>query len=69
MSILTIHQGDQVVVKSATGELARRAVTGPIRGEDFMVIRLATEDEYLSALAEGREPRSVPWPAEDVRPA
>ena len=69
MSTLTIHQGDRVIVRSATGDLARRAVSGPTRGEDFLIVRLATEEEWERAEAEGREPRSTPWPAEDVRPA
>jgi hypothetical protein len=36
-------------------------------GEDFMVVRVCTEDEWASATAEGREPQSTPWPVEDVR--
>jgi hypothetical protein len=64
-----IKAGDQVVVRTADGEkLPRRAVTGPYMS-DFLIIRICSEGEWQSALAEDRDASSVAWPAEDVQPA
>ncbi len=63
----TISRGDKVRVRDAFGALVeRRAVTGTLMGEDFLVVRVCTEEEWAAAAAEGREPRGTPWPAEDV---
>jgi hypothetical protein len=62
-----IKRGDRVVVRTAFDQyVPRRAATGATMGEDFMVVRVCTEDEWAAAQAESREARSTPWPAEDV---
>lgn len=69
METFIVRPGDRVIVRSATGDLVRRAVTGPVPGQDFTVVRVAQEKEFERAEAEGRQARSTPWPVEDVRPA
>lgn len=63
-----MKRGDRVVVRTAFDRyVPRRAVTGAIMGEDFLVVRVCSEEEWSAAQAEGREPRTTPWPAEDVQ--
>jgi len=69
MNLATIRPGNRVLARSAFDELLpRRAVTGPVRGIDFQVVWVCSEDEWEAAQEEGREPRAVPWPVEDVSP-
>jgi len=64
----TIQPGDHVLARAANDELLeRRAITEPIDGDDFRVVWVCTEDEWLEAEAESREPDGIPWPAEDVK--
>jgi hypothetical protein len=64
-----IERGDLVVAVDAAGEeLPRRALGGPIQGQNFEVVWVCREEEWHMALREGREPDGVPWPVEDVRP-
>jgi hypothetical protein len=59
--------GDHVEAVDAEGErLPRRALGGVVDGEDFPVIWVCREDEWVAASREGRQPEGVPWPAEDV---
>lgn len=59
--------GDHVEVVDAEGEhLPRRALGGVKDGEDFPVVWVCREDEWVAASREGRQPEGVPWPAEDV---
>lgn len=70
MTATNISPGDPVLARTAFGELVpRRAVTGPMMGEDFMVVRVCTDEEWTRAQAEQRPPASTPWPVEDVLPA
>lgn len=63
-----IEAGQRVRVMTAFGRtVEKRAVTGVIAGEAFRVVRVCSDDEWLAATAEGREPASSPWPAEDVQ--
>jgi|tagenome__1003787_1003787.scaffolds.fasta_scaffold20947431_2 hypothetical protein len=65
-----IEPGTRVLATSATGEqLERRAITEPMNGEDFRVVWVCREDEWLGAQSDGREPEGIPWPAEAVRAA
>jgi hypothetical protein len=48
--------------------LPRRATSGVVMGHDFPIVWVCKEEEWQVAQAEGREPESVPWPAEDVEP-
>lgn len=63
-----IFEGNRVIVRSADDRrLPRRAVTGIVQGDDFPVVWVCREEEWVSARAENRAPEAVPWPAEDVR--
>jgi hypothetical protein len=65
-----IEPGSKVLVRTAFNELLeRRAVTGVVMGDDFEVVRVCAEEEWITATSEGRQPHSTPWPAEDVQPA
>ncbi len=65
-----IQPGSHVLARSANGEqLEKRAITEPMDGDDFRVVWVCTEDEWLAAEAEGRDPVGIPWPAEDVKVA
>jgi hypothetical protein len=56
-----IERGRTVGVTTATGEkVVMRALGGPTRGRDFVVVWVSTEDEYQAALLEGREPDGLP---------
>lgn len=66
---MSIKPGAIVHIKTALGEtLDRRAVTPVVEGSDFPVIWVCREEEWKAAHRQGREPDSVPWPAEDVWP-
>lgn len=63
----TIQPGSQVLATSASGEpLERRAITEVVDGDDFRVVWVCREEEWMAAQAEGREPDGIPWPATDV---
>jgi len=64
-----MQRGQQVSVRDAFGEqLERRALGGQVMGTDFLVVWVCSEEEWITSRDEGREPKGVPWPAEDVRP-
>ncbi len=70
MSDHEINPGDRVLARTAFGELVpRRAITGPVMGDDFMIVRVCAEAEWTAAQVEGRDPVGTPWPVEDVLPA
>jgi hypothetical protein len=63
-----IQPGSHVLARSANGEqLERRAITEPMNGDDFRVVWVCPEEEWLAAETEGRPPEGIPWPADDVR--
>jgi hypothetical protein len=65
-----IEPGSHVLARSASGELLeRRAITGPVAGEDFRVVWVCRDEEWEEARADGREPDGIPWPAGDVKAA
>lgn len=67
---MEIKRGDRVLARSAFGdELERRATTGVVRGRDFPVVWVCTEEEWQDAERSGTEPDAEPWPSEDVEPA
>jgi len=67
---MTINPGIRVTARTADGQdLPRRAVSDVVEGEDFPVVWITTEDEWLTAKANGTEPEAWPWPAEDVQPS
>ena len=64
---MEIKPGDLLTVRTATGKsLSRRAVTGVQPGSSFPVVWVCTDEEWNRALAEGREPQSIPWPVDAV---
>jgi hypothetical protein len=63
-----ISTGTEICVTDAVGKVhERRAVTGVVMGDDFPIVWACREEEWQLAATEGRPPRAVPWPAEDVR--
>jgi hypothetical protein len=59
--------GTVVVVRDAYGKfLERTAMTGVVRGHDFLVIWVTRPEEINAARCEGRDPDRMPWPAGDV---
>lgn len=63
-----VKRGDLIEVRTAFDNRVRRRAVSETFMSDFLIVRVCTEDEWVAAQAEGREPNSVPWPAEDVRP-
>lgn len=62
-----ITEGSDVLVRTFDGRtVGRVAVTGIVRGDDFLVVWVCTPDEWRAARAESREPSAVPWPAPHV---
>ncbi len=43
-----------------------RAMGQPMRGRDFPVLWVCTEDEWDRANATDDEPNGIPWPVENV---
>jgi hypothetical protein len=65
---MTIERGAKVIAATADGNPRElRALTGVMAGGDFAVVWACSENEWETALAEGREPEGIPWPAEDVK--
>jgi hypothetical protein len=63
----TIEQGQTVMVRTADDRmLERHALSEVVMGDDFEIVWVCREEEWLAAQAEGREPSAVPWPAEAV---
>lgn len=61
------NMGDVLVVRDAGGRKFRKRALGPaVYGHDFMVVWMCSEDEWASAMTEGREPDGRPWPVEDI---
>lgn len=64
---MNIAPGNHLLARTATGKkVPRRAVSGVVNGDDFLVVWVCGEEEYEEAQREGREPDAVPWPANAV---
>jgi hypothetical protein len=62
-----IQRGSRVIVRSADNKkLPRRAVSGIVNGDDFLVVWVCREEEWAAANAQERQADALPWPAEDV---
>lgn len=65
---MAIKPGALLEAITASGEHVRmRATRSPVRGRDFPVVWVCTEDEYEQA---GRDPRriqGIPWPLDAVQ--
>lgn len=67
---MDIRPNSPVNVRTADDQvLPRWALTGVVAGGFFPVVWVCRFEELEAARAEGREPESVPFPAEDVWPA
>jgi hypothetical protein len=65
---MEIKRGDRVLAASADGvERQLRALGGVVAGGDFAVVWVCTEQEWATAEHEARDPKGIPWPAEDVK--
>lgn len=68
MRSATVDRGAHVEVLTAFGRRVEKiAVSGVIHGDRFEVVRVCSEEEWVAANEEHREPRSSPWPADDVQ--
>lgn len=68
--MIETSKGQIIEVQDAFGNYLRRVAVGPVDpGYDFAVVWACREEEWAAAEAEGREPKSVPWPIEDVKVA
>ena len=66
----TIQPGVQIEVTDALGRtLLKRALSEIEDDGQFAVVWACSEDEWVAASSEGREPRPdpFPWPVEDVK--
>ncbi len=69
MPLATIERGSHVMVRCADGRLLTKiATSGVVNGYSFLVVWACTEEEWITAQVEGREPNAMPWPAETVSP-
>ncbi len=63
MQVMAITDGTPLEAVTASGELVRmRAVGAPVRGRDFPVVWVCTEQEYNRGGA-----KVIPWPLDAVR--
>jgi hypothetical protein len=63
----SLKPGDRVTVVNADGDTLPKRALGPVTaGGSFNVVWACREEEWQAALAEGREPDGIPWPARDV---
>lgn len=66
---MQIHRGAHVIIRTADDErLQWRALSEVVEGEDFPVVWVCPEVEYVEARRVGREPNAMPWPADAVQP-
>jgi len=65
---MTIERGAVVEVTTASGEHVRmRALGKPIRGRDFPVLWVCTEEEFNRAETAADEADGLPWPLSALR--
>jgi hypothetical protein len=60
---MTIERGTIVEATTARGNVVQlRALGGPVRGFDFPVVWVCTEEEYRRSTEANDEPDGLPWP-------
>ena len=65
---MPIERGDELEVRTAFDEwVLRIAASGVEQGATFDVVWVCKDAEWDRASAEGEEPDTVPWPANEVR--
>jgi hypothetical protein len=63
-----IKPGDWVQVRAADGRwFRRRATTGVVAGDDFPVVWVCREEDWLTGESDQRPPNALPWPETDVK--
>jgi len=68
--VMKIEAGTYLLVTTASGEKVRmRAMGHPVRGRDFPVVWVCTDEEYDQLVQGGVEPQGIPWPVEAVEVA
>ncbi len=65
--MVEIVPGAQVQLRTDNGHVLYRATSGVEQRRDSLVVWVCGEKEWEAAQAEGREPRGIPWPAEEVQ--
>ena len=64
-----ITNGQGIIVTDSQGRRHRKiATSAPRMGADFLIVDACRPEEWDTAETDGRPPRSVPWPVEDVEP-
>ncbi len=67
MPSTAIAVGSRVIVEAlGGGRLQKIATSGIVKGYDFPVVWACRPEEWAAAQVEGREPDSLPWPADTV---
>lgn len=67
MGSMSIQRGDLVDATTARGVTVQmRALGKPVRGRDFPVVWLCTEEQWARAKAANEEVAGVPWPLDAV---
>ncbi|HEY5844907.1 MAG TPA: hypothetical protein VIU87_26215 [Mycobacterium sp.] len=63
-----IQRGDILDATTAGGTVVQmRALDRPVRGRDFPVVWVCTEDEWVRSNAAGDEADGIPWPLDAVK--
>ncbi len=63
-----LDRGAHIIVRTADGQMLHwRALSQVVDGEDFPVVWVCSELEYVEARRAGREPDAMPWPADAVQ--
>lgn len=55
------------VVTASDATVTMRALSRPVKGRDFPIVWVCTEDEYENALADGGDAEGIPWPLSAVK--
>lgn len=65
---MAIEPGTLVEAVTASGTPVHlRALGGPVKGLDFPVVWVCTEEEYAQGQQSGELVRGVPWPLDSVK--
>jgi len=65
---MTIEPGMVLEAKTAGGEeIQVRALGRPIKGHDFPIVWVCTEDEFQRSQESDTEADGIPWPLDAIR--
>jgi hypothetical protein len=69
LAVMKLEPGTHVLTRTAFGTTVEQVcVTGVVMGQDFPVVWVCSVEEWEEATHDGRDPKAIPWPAEDVQP-